>query len=134
MLIAILVGLLLYIALRLRFNPVYISDPQPEQPSRAIQLADRIDPNTADWATLAALPMIGEKRARDIIAYRESVTRRDPQAVPFARAEDLLKIRGIGPSMLSHLRPYLIFPSRPRPTTTPTAMRSRTGAHKERPR
>src|SRR4051812_5845625 len=64
---------LLNLALGARFacNPAYVSDPQPERPDRADGLADRVDPNTADLNTLIAVPNLGEKRARDIIEFRD---------------------------------------------------------------
>ena len=52
------------LGVRYACTPAYVSDPQPARPSRYDQLADRIDPNTADWQSLAALPGLGEKRAR----------------------------------------------------------------------
>jgi len=51
------------LTVRYALNSRFISDPQPEVPERAAELADRIDPNTADWQDLAALPNLGEKRA-----------------------------------------------------------------------
>ena len=110
--------LLAYLAIRLWLNPAHVSDPQPDRPARYDELADRIDPNTADAATLAALPGLGPNRAQDIVDYRESFTHADPTRRPFERPEDLLKIKGIGVSMLETLRPYLIFPTT-QPTTAP---------------
>ncbi len=92
----ILIGLFFYGSTRLFFNRTYVSNPQPITPSRAGDLADRLDPNTADAATLAVLPLIGEKRAADIVAYRERYTHDHPDEVAFKTLEDLLKIRGIG--------------------------------------
>jgi hypothetical protein len=119
----ILIGLLLilaaYISIRCAFNRRYVPDPQPDVPPRPSDLADKIDPNTADLATLAALPTIGEKRAKDIIAYRERIHRERPHDVPFERLEDLLKIHGIGAATIQTLKPYLIFPPAHRPTTNP---------------
>src|SRR6478735_1607691 len=88
-LLVLLVALLAFLVVRYALNPVYVSDPQPERPVRYDELADRIDPNTADWAALAALPGIGEKRARDIVAYREDARRSAPDGIVFARPEDL---------------------------------------------
>ena len=117
-LLLLLVVLLVFLAVRYAFNPVYVSDPQPERPARFDELADRIDPNTADWTMLAALPGIGEKRARDIVAYREEARRESPDRVVFARPEDLLRIKGIGLAMMEGIRPHLTFPP---PTTTRSA-------------
>ena len=110
-LIGFLIVLALLITLVYALHPTYVSDPQPLVPSRAGELADRIDPNTATQSELAALPLLGERRARDIIAYRERYAADFPGQPAFARVEDLLKIRGIGASVIEQLRPYLIFPS-----------------------
>ena len=117
-LLVLLIVLLAFLIVRYALNPVYVSDPQPERPARADDLADRIDPNTADWTALAALPGIGEKRARDIVAYREEARRISRNRLVFSRKEDLLRIKGIGPAMLEALEPYLIFP--PAPATHPS--------------
>jgi hypothetical protein len=116
--LSVLLGILLiwctvqYIRNR-RTNP----DPPAETGERSSELADRIDINTADWSTLAALPAIGEKRARDIVAYRQRVHDRDPTTVPFRKQEDLLRVDGIGYVMMQRLAPYLVFPGDP--TTQP---------------
>ncbi len=115
-LIGSLCCLLVYLVGRYALHPVHISDPQPQQAPRAGELADRIDPNVADWQTLAALPALGEKRAKTIVTYRENFLRQHPHRRAFEEAEDLLFIHGIGPSMLETLRPFLFFP----PTTGPT--------------
>jgi hypothetical protein len=113
----LLAAVVLYLTLRLIRNPVYVSDPQPRGGPRAAELADRIDPNTADVAMLAALPMIGQRRAEDIVAYRERFAAQNPGKPAFTRLEDLLRIHGFGTAMIEHLRPYLIFP-RASPATT----------------
>jgi hypothetical protein len=110
-LIALLCLICCYLLIRLILNPTYVSDPQPHEGSRAAEVEDRINPNTADWSTLAALPQIGERRARDIVAYREQFVAANPGKVAFARPEDLYRIRGFGVAMVSLIEPYLIFPS-----------------------
>jgi len=118
----ILIGLILllagYVAIRFWLNPAYVSDPQPLVPSRASELADRLDPNTATVDELAALPMIGERRARDIIVYRDKFTSQHPGKIAFEESTDLLAIRGIGNAILQQIRPFLIFPKE-RPATQP---------------
>ena len=110
-LIVLLVALWVFIAVRFALNPAYVTDPQPVAPSRYGELADRIDPNTADWQTLAALPAIGEKRAKEIVAYRDEFTARHPGRRAFERVEDLHRIKGIGAAMTNTLRSYLTFPT-----------------------
>jgi hypothetical protein len=104
-----LAALVVYLFVRLAFNPTYVSDPQPEQPPRFHELADRIDPNTADWQSLAALPTIGEKRAKDIVEYRDAFVREHPGERGFSRPEDLLRVKGVGRTMVESLTPYLTF-------------------------
>ena len=116
-LVVLLAGLWVLIALRYASNPTYVSNPQPLVPSRYDELADRIDPNTADWQTLAALPAIGEKRAKEIVAYRDEFAARHSGRRAFNRLEDLHRIKGIGPAMTNSLRPYLTFPA-PEPVST----------------
>lgn len=111
-LLVLLMALLAYLTFRYILNPMYVSRPPPRLPARFFDLADRIDPNEADWQTLAALPNIGERRAKDIVAHREKVTAADPTRRAFTRAEDLFNIKGLGPAIVLQLRPYLIFPER----------------------
>jgi competence ComEA-like helix-hairpin-helix protein len=116
--LVLLTCLLFYGSTRLLMNRRYVSDPQPTTPPRAADLADKIDPNTADASTLAVLPLIGEKRAADIVAYRERFVTDHANDIAFKSLEDLLKIRGIGAATIDQIRPYLIFPST-RPATQP---------------
>lgn len=111
-LLVLLSVLTVFLAGRYACNTMYVSDPQAEAPSRYDELADRIDPNTAEWPTLAALPGIGEARARDIIAYRERkrAEARNPDLVVFDAPGDFLVIRGIGPALVEAMTPYLLFP------------------------
>ena len=124
-LLVLLAALVAFLAARYALNPIYVDDPQPEHPAQFDELADRIDPNTAGWAALAALPGIGEKRARDIVAYRDDARLHSPGAVVFARPEDLLRIKGIGPAMLEGITPHLAFPPGPAAATTPSTTPSR---------
>src|SRR5687767_9591220 len=123
-LIALLGCLLVYLIGRLILNPAYVSNPQPTRPSRYDDLADKIDPNVADWQTLAALPGLGEKRAKTIVEYREAFTATNPGHLAFSEPEDLMLVRGIGPSMLATLRPYLLFPPTMQPAQIVTTRSS----------
>ena len=58
-----------------------------------------IDLNTASVADLAALPGIGESKAKAIVAWRE--------ATPFRSVDELRDVKGIGDKMLEKLRPHL---------------------------
>ena len=110
-LILLLSVFFLALCLRYAFNRQYVLDPQPPQGARYSELASRIDPNTADWQTLAAIPGMGEKRAKEIVAYRQRVLASKPDSVPFLRPTDLRHIRGIGAATVENLKPYLLFPS-----------------------
>ena len=112
----VLIGLTLllcaWLAYRAYTNPQFISDPQIQAGARANELVDKLDPNSASWQELAVLPQLGEKRAKEIVAYREEFVRAGRGTVAFQSADDLLKIKGIGVSMVENLSPYLKFPEK----------------------
>ena len=58
-----------------------------------------IDPNTASIRQLESLPRVGPATARAIVDGR-----------PYARIEDLTRVRGIGPATFERLRPFLLIP------------------------
>jgi competence protein ComEA len=58
-----------------------------------------IDINTATQAELETLPGVGPSKARAVIEFR---TRR-----PFKRAEDIMKVKGIGRKSFLKMKPYL---------------------------
>ncbi len=60
----------------------------------------RININTATAEELEALPRIGPTLAQRIIAYREAHG-------PFRKVDDLLNVKGIGPTLLETLRPHV---------------------------
>lgn len=111
---AVLAGAVLILAagffVRAIRNPKHVDDPPGLMGDRAHSLATRIDPNTADWPAWAGLPLIGEKRAKEIVAYREQWLVDHPDETPFAKAEDLTRVKGIGKATVEALRPFLIFP------------------------
>lgn len=55
--------------------------------------------NQASVQQLELLPGVGEKAAKKIVAHREKA--------PFARVEELVKVKGFGKKRLEKLRPYL---------------------------
>ena len=111
---AALAGLVLVVAgwmfVRAVREPARVGDPPAAVGELANDLATRIDPNTADWPAWAALPGIGEKRAREIVAWREAYVAGHPGEVAFAKVEDLMKVNGIGKLTAEALEPYLVFP------------------------
>lgn len=116
-LIALLILFLCAIAIGLLRNRSFVADPIPNEAMRYLELQDRIDPNEADVALLAALPALGERRAQDIVNFRESRRVADPKRIVFREPNDLLQIRGIGGGILAQVRPFLRFPDSP--TTQP---------------
>ena len=115
-LIAFVLILSVALAIRLAFNRQYVADPQPLRPERADELADKLDPNIATWQELGVLPQLGEKRAKEIVAYREQFRADRRGDTPFRKPEDLLVVKGIGVAMLNTIRPHLMFPSPPATT------------------
>ncbi|MCY3770608.1 MAG: helix-hairpin-helix domain-containing protein [Gemmatimonadetes bacterium] len=63
----------------------------------------RVPINTAPASELQKLPGIGPTLAERIIAFRE-------HAGSFARVEQLLEVKGIGPAKLDRLRPFVELP------------------------
>lgn len=116
-LVVLLSLLLAGLSVRYACNPGYVSDPQPARPARYNELASRLDPNAASWQELAAIPSLGEKRAKDIVAYRDRAHDADPGAIIFRSPADLMRVKGIGKSTAQNLEPYLVFPA-PRPPAT----------------
>ena len=108
--LGVFLGLLTF---RLWRDRSYVPDPLPPQGSRAGELLDRIDPNTADAATLAALPAIGPKLADRIVEEREAFEAANPGEVPYRTLKDLTRVKGIGEATIANLEPYLMFPETP---------------------
>lgn len=108
--VSILVMLLIALGTwRYAHNPSYVPNPHVEDGKRAGEALSRIDPNTASWQHLAALPGVGENRAKTIIAYREDFLTAHPGERAFRSADDLAHVKGIGPATTQSLIPYLTF-------------------------
>jgi hypothetical protein len=118
---ALLIALLVYLSIRRAIHPTFIADPQPLDGSRAADLAERLDPNSATQAELAAIPGVGETLAAAIVDYRQDFTRLHPGQLPFHESRDLLAIRGIGVARLEAMELCLFFSTKPptRPATRP---------------
>jgi len=61
----------------------------------------RVNVNQADWVTLSLVPGVGETLAKRIVDKRQE------RGGKFESLDDLIKVDGIGPTMLEKLRPYL---------------------------
>lgn len=116
---ALVGGLLVYAVIFGVVNRRYVPDSLPAEGPLAAQMASRLDPNTASADELAMIPNIGPGRARQIVAYRERVVGDDPKAVAFQKPEDLLRVKGIGWSLLNHMIPHLLFPDSDTPSVEP---------------
>jgi len=80
-----------------------------EDKYNVIAINDKINPNLADWPSLARLPGIGEKRAKDIINYRNNQKIYDNTSTIYNEYTDLAKVNGIGTITCEQIRDYLIF-------------------------
>ncbi len=69
-------------------------------PQPGVTTDGRVDLNTADAATLETLPRIGPAMAQRIVDHRSAHG-------PFASADDLLAVSGIGAKTLEALRPLV---------------------------
>ncbi len=96
---------LLWIVMLLALRPIARDAVTPRPPGVATHT---LDPNTAPWWELTALPRIGEVTARKIVAHRGLVADDTPT---FLAPGDLQRIRGIGPLTLLRIGPYLSFPN-----------------------
>ncbi|MDL2214123.1 ComEA family DNA-binding protein [Clostridia bacterium OttesenSCG-928-O13] len=71
-------------------------------PFAEIHPEDKVDVNSADIHQLCLLPGIGEKKAQAIIDHRQ-------QHGDFASLEDLGRVSGIGPKILSDIEELITF-------------------------
>ena len=78
----------------------------PGAPVERPAIRTTVNPNLAPWWELAALPGIGESKARQIVAYREAHGERSPV---FRTPADLEPVSGIGPKTIQRIARYLRF-------------------------
>lgn len=107
----LLLGLLAWLGWWAYRNRSIIAYPQVGPGARASELEDRIDPNKASAAELAALPVIGPKVGREIVEYRERYHADGRPGEAFKNVEDLLKVAVVGANTLEQIKPYLKFPA-----------------------
>jgi len=80
------------------------------RPTQLQPAGEKINPNTASWASLARLPGIGPGRAKAICRYREQFKTAHPDRQAFQVPADLKKVSGLGPILVEGITPYLAFP------------------------
>ena len=90
-------GLALLALLLLAATPAAIAAPQAKKAATADA---PVDLNAATVDQLTTIPGIGRVTAERIVQWRE-------QNGPFRRAEDLMKVKGIGDKSFDKLRPYV---------------------------
>lgn len=73
---------------------------QEEARGKPLRAGERLDPNRASAVELDRLPGVGPATAEALVRDREAVG-------PYRTAEDLLRVRGVGPALLARLRPLL---------------------------
>ena len=118
-LIALTAAILLYLGVRYSLNRTYVHDPQVQTGSRAADLPQPLDPNTAAVGELATIPAIGKSLAQRIVADRQAFLAANPGKSAYEKLEDLQRVNGIGPATLLKIEPYLTFGSQNRPETQP---------------
>ena len=77
-----------------------VTPAQAAQWDGAVDAARQVDVNAADAAELERLPGVGPALAKRIVEERE-------RRGPFQSAEDLTRVRGIGPKTRERLEPYV---------------------------
>lgn len=85
------------------------------------ELSGVVNVNTATAAQLDLLPGIGAKAAKKIIELRAKT--------PFAKLEDLRKVKGLGPKKLEKMKPFVAFSG----STTATVKKVKVDASPESP-
>lgn len=75
--------------------------PKKHESHKKSIISGALNPNTANLAELQTLPGVGPALSQRIIEARTQH--------PFRNADDLDRVKGIGPAKLEKLRPHLIF-------------------------
>ena len=65
-------------------------------------LDDKVNPNEDSMISISRLPSLGQSKAKAIVEYRQD-------GHVFENADDLDKVKGIGPKTVENVRPYLKF-------------------------
>jgi competence protein ComEA len=76
--------------------------------ARSGELRCGVNPNTAPWWELTALPGVGDVTAHRIVQYRDAHATGKPV---FRHPADLDAVPGIGPKTVARVTPYLVLPN-----------------------
>jgi len=106
-LLIVLAGSLFYCAIE---NQYKVNSGLEVNDKEVNRLADKINPNTASWASMARLPGIGPGRAKAIIKYRNMWKKNGAgNKIAFSESNDLCRIKGIGQKTVEQIKDYLVF-------------------------
>ena len=95
---------------QLEKNRYHMTQSQVAHRQAVKRLADKINPNHAEVASLVRLPGIGPMKAQAIIEYRQNIlATKKGQNIIFGCASDLEKVRGIGSKTVDNIKEYLVF-------------------------
>jgi hypothetical protein len=103
--------LLMFLVVIYHRNPARLDDPVVVVDGQRVDLEQQLDPNVADWPSLARLPHIGESLARRLVDYRQANAAISADGKAFHSLDDLEKVGGFGPKTRQGLQPYLKFPT-----------------------
>jgi len=107
LLLALLTVSVIYRVMNDRYK---VNEPFVIQDENSQSLLDKINPNTASWASLARLPGIGPGKAKAIIKFREEYKQSNGRsAIAFQTDNDLCKVKGIGGLTVEKIKEYLVY-------------------------
>jgi hypothetical protein len=106
----LLLVLLVFLVVEVVRRPARLDDPLVVVHGQSIQLAAKIDPNTATLEDLSRVPHLGEKLSAAIIAWRDARKPLTADGILFHRPEDLAHVPGVGRTLVAQVGPYLSFP------------------------
>jgi len=112
-LIALLLILSLLLAARLIRDDQTVPAHLPDEGPRAREVNSQLDLNTADAASLCAIPRLGVAKAQAIVDYRQQFVAAHPGERAFERMDELYGIKGIGPSTMEIVRQYTFISKSP---------------------
>jgi competence ComEA-like helix-hairpin-helix protein len=106
----VLIGFLLVLSalftIRLIHNNQTVPPDLPDVGPRAGEVMSQLDLNTADAASLSAIPRLGAAKAQAIVAYRQQYLAAHPGKRAFDRMEALYRVKGIGVATMETMKQY----------------------------